>query len=104
MILLIPFGYDELSDVQWQSFTPYITFSVIFVVAGATFGTYLLNPYALSKLKASTVGTFIYLQPVIAALYALAVGADFIDAIKIGAMVLIFTGVYLVSVKRKQKK
>lgn len=104
LILLIPFGYDELSDVQWQSFTPYITFSVIFVVAGATFGTYLLNPYALSKLKASTVGTFIYLQPVIAALYALAVGADFIDAIKIGAMVLIFTGVYLVSVKRKQKK
>ena len=104
LILLIPFGYDELSDVKWQSFTPYITFSVIFVVAGATFGTYLLNPYALSKLKASTVGTFIYLQPVIAALYALAVGADFIDAIKIGAMVLIFTGVYLVSVKRKQKK
>ena len=104
MIILIPFGYTELTEVQWQSFTPYITFSVIFVVVGATFGTYLLNPYALSQLKASTVGIFIYLQPVIAALFALAVGADFIDAIKIGAMVLIFTGVYLVSVKRKQKK
>lgn len=104
LIILIPFGYTELTEVQWQSFTPYITFSVIFVVVGATFGTYLLNPYALSQLKASTVGIFIYLQPVIAALFALAVGADFIDAIKIGAMVLIFTGVYLVSVKRKQKK
>lgn len=104
LIILIPFGYTELTEVQWQSFTPYITFSVIFVVVGATFGTYLLNPYALSQLKASTVGIFIYLQPVIAALFALAVGADFIDAIKIGAMVLIFTGVYLVSVKRKQNK
>lgn len=104
LFMLIPFGYNELGEVQWQSFSPYITFSVIFVVVGATFGTYLLNPYALSQLKASTVGIFIYLQPVIAALYALAVGADFIDAIKIGAMVLIFTGVYLVTMKRKQKK
>ena len=29
---------------------------------------------------------------------------DFIDAIKVGAMILIFTGVYLVTIKRKQKK
>jgi drug/metabolite transporter (DMT)-like permease len=104
LVILIPFGYKDLSEVQWLSFTPYITFSVIFVVAGATFGTYLLNPYALSKLRASTVGIFIYLQPVIATLFALSVGADFIDAIKIGAMILIFTGVYLVTAKRKQKK
>ncbi|MDY2586352.1 DMT family transporter [Winogradskyella aquimaris] len=104
LVILIPFGYKDLSEVQWLTFTPYITFSVIFVVAGATFGTYLLNPYALSKLRASTVGIFIYLQPVIATLFALSVGADFIDAIKIGAMILIFTGVYLVTAKRKQKK
>jgi drug/metabolite transporter (DMT)-like permease len=104
LVILIPFGYKDLSEVQWLSFTPYITFSVIFVVVGATFGTYLLNPYALSKLRASTVGIFIYLQPVIATLFALSVGADFIDAIKIGAMILIFTGVYLVTAKRKQKK
>ena len=104
LVILIPFGYKDLIEVQWLTFTPYITFSVIFVVAGATFGTYLLNPYALSKLRASTVGIFIYLQPVIATLFALSVGADFIDAIKIGAMILIFTGVYLVTAKRKQKK
>ncbi|GAB4154502.1 MAG: DMT family transporter [Winogradskyella sp.] len=104
LVILIPFGYEDLNEVQWQTFTPYITFSVIFVVVGATFGTYLLNPYALSKLKASTVGIFIYLQPVIATLFALSVGADFIDAIKIGAIILIFTGVYLVTTKRKQKR
>ncbi len=102
LILLIPFGYNELEAVQWQTFTPYISFSVLFVVIGATFGTYLLNPYALSKLKASTVGIFIYLQPVIAGLFALAMGADFIDAIKITAMLIIFLGVYLVT--KKQKK
>lgn len=102
LIILIPFGYSELRAVEWQTFTPYISFSVIFVVVGATFGTYLFNPLALNRLKASTVGIFIYLQPVIAGLFALSVGADFIDAIKIGAMLLIFLGVYLVTIKPKK--
>ena len=102
-IILIPFGYNELQSVEWQSFTPYISFSVLFVIIGATFGTYLLNPLALNKLKASTVGTFIYLQPVIAGLFAIIMGADVIDSIKILAMAFIFSGVYLVSIKLKKK-
>jgi len=101
LFLVLPFGYTELSMVKWQSFTPYISFSVIFVVVGATFMTYLLNPWAISKVKASTVGIFIYFQPVIAGLFALASGADFIDALKIGAMLLIFLGVYFVTKKPK---
>ena len=102
LIILTPFGYSELQEVQWHTFTPYTTFSVLFVVIGATFGTYLLNPLALNKLKASTVGIFIYLQPAIAALFALAMGADFIDTIKITAMIIIFLGVYLVIKKPKK--
>lgn len=104
LILITPFGYTELKAVEWQTFTPYISFSVLFVIIGATFGTYLLNPLALSKLKASTVGMFIYLQPVIAGLFALAMGADFIDSVKIAAMLLIFVGVYLVTLKPKKAK
>jgi drug/metabolite transporter (DMT)-like permease len=102
LIILIPFGYDELKVVEWQTFTPYVSFSVLFVIIGATFGTYLLNPLALNKLKASTVGVFIYFQPVIAGLFALAMGVDFIDSVKIGAMFIIFLGVYLVTVKPKK--
>ena len=102
LIILIPFGYNELTEVQWETFTPNITYSVLFVIIGATFGTYLLNPLALNKLKASTVGIFIYLQPVIAGLFALYIGADFIDLLKVSAMVLIFTGVYLVTKKPKK--
>ena len=102
LIILTPFGYSELQEVQWHTFTPYTTFSVLFVVIGATFGTYLLNPLALNKLKASTVGIFIYLQPAIAALFALAMGADFIDTMKITAMIIIFLGVYLVIKKPKK--
>ncbi len=100
--MVLPFGYNELQEVQWQTFTPYVSFSVLFVVIGATFGTYLFNPIALNKLKASTVGVFIYLQPVIAGLFAIIMGADSIDTLKIITMVLIFSGVYLVSLKTKK--
>ena len=97
--MVLPFGYNQLLEVQWETFTPYVSFSVGFVIIGATFATYILNPFALSKLKASTVGVFIYLQPVLAGLFALVMGADVIDTIKIIAMILIFSGVYLVSIK-----
>ncbi|GAA4246509.1 DMT family transporter [Winogradskyella damuponensis] len=101
LIMLIPFGYNDLKAVEWHTFTPNAIWSVLFVIIGATFGTYLFNPLALNKLKASTVGIFIYLQPVIAGLFAISIGADFIDSVKIGAMLLIFLGVFLVSKKPK---
>ncbi|RNC88353.1 MAG: DMT family transporter [Winogradskyella sp.] len=100
--MVIPFGYNQLKEIHWETFTPYVYFSVGFVIIGATFATYILNPYALSKLKASTVGVFIYLQPVIAGLFATVMGADVIDVVKLVAMLLIFSGVYLVSLKPKR--
>ncbi|WP_417882014.1 DMT family transporter [Xanthomarina gelatinilytica] len=100
-ILVLPFGYGEFSTIAWTSFSPYIVFSVLFVVVGATFTTYLLNPIALRHLKASTVSTFLYIQPVIASIFALLMGSDTMNLIKIVAACLIFTGVYLVTKKPK---
>ena len=103
LILIIPFGYNELVATQFSTFTPYITFSVLFVVVGATFGTYLLNPLALRSLKASTVTTFIYIQPVIAGIFAIIMGSDSITPVKLIASALIFAGVYLVTKKNLKK-
>ena len=102
MIMVFPFGYKELQEVDLSSFTPYVYGSIAFVILGATFGTYLLNPLALSKLKASTVGAFIYLQPAIAGIFAIAMGVDVMDTVKLLAMLVIFTGVYLVGKKPKK--
>lgn len=97
LIMVIPFGYTELSSVQWVTFEPYTYFSVGFVILAATFGTYILNPLALRQLKASTVSTFLYLQPVIAGIFAILMGSDTLNTTKLIAAVLIFIGVYLVS-------
>ncbi len=103
ILLVTPLGITEFSEVDWQNFTPYVSFSVIFIVVGATFGTYVLNPLALSRLKASTVGTFIYIQPVLAGIFAMLMGVDSIGIVKISAALLIFAGVYLVSYNQQPK-
>jgi len=104
LIMVTPFGFNELSVVQWGTFEPYTYFSVGFVIIGATFGTYLLNPLALRELKASTVSTFLYLQPVIAGIFAIMMGSDSLNPTKIIAAILIFIGVYLVSKPNKVVK
>ena len=104
LIIVTPISFNEVKAINWVAFTPYISFSVLFTIVGATFTTYLLNPLALRELKATTVGAFLYLQPVIAGIFAIIMGSDSLNIVKITATLLIFGGVYLVSKKTATKK
>lgn len=97
IFFVLPFAWSEFSVVHWSALPRYVVMSIAFVVVFATFATYLLNPWALKYLKASTVSSFLYLQSVIAGIFAFLMGSDHIDFFKVGAMLLIFAGVYLVS-------
>lgn len=99
LILVLPFGFTELVEAKWSAMSTSIYLKAGFVVLFTTCVTYLFNLFALSKLKPTTVSVFIYLQPVIATLYALLVGSDSLNSVKIIATALIFLGVYLVSKK-----
>ena len=98
-LMVLPFGFYELTLVDWISLPAYIWFAIVFVIVFATFGTYILNPLALTNLKATTVSTFLYLQPIFAGIFAILMGSDRLDSIKVSAALLIFIGVYLVSKK-----
>ncbi|WP_369048452.1 DMT family transporter [Tenacibaculum sp. UWU-22] len=97
LCFVIPFGYSEYLDIQWQTIPFSIYLKIGFVILFSSCLTYLFNLFALSKLKPTTVSVFMYMQPVIASLYALWVGSDSLNLIKILATLLIFSGVYLVS-------
>ena len=97
LIFVIPFGYGELTAIVWQEIPTNIYWNIGFILIFTTCITYLFNLYGLSKLKPTTVSVFIYLQPVIATIYALIVGADSLNLVKICATLLIFFGVYLVT-------
>jgi drug/metabolite transporter (DMT)-like permease len=96
-IFVLPFGYSDLRAVQWGTMTNSIVWEVIFVVVATTFFAYLFNTFALKHVSASVVSIYIYLQPLLAALIAVSLGKDELNAVKIISTVLIFVGVYLVS-------
>ncbi|EAQ42911.1 DMT family transporter [Polaribacter sp. MED152] len=102
LIFIIPFGLSEMGDINWIAMPNTIYLKIGFVILFTTCITYLFNLYGLSKLKPTTVSVFIYLQPVIASTYALLVGSDSLNIIKISATLIIFLGVYLVTKQTKK--
>lgn len=97
----LPVGWNEFAAVDWGGLNWNQIWGLTFVVVGTTFMTYLLNVFALKELSPSTIGAFIYLQPVLATVFAIIAGADTLNTLRVGAAALIFTGVYLSSRKRK---
>ena len=103
LLIVIPFGFGELKEINWAAMPTKIYFQAGFIVVFTTFFTYLFNLFALTKLKPTTLSIFIYLQPVIATIYALLTNKDTLNVVKILATVLIFTGVYIVTTANKPK-
>jgi drug/metabolite transporter (DMT)-like permease len=103
-IVVLPFGFTDVQAVEWAEISTKIWSEIAFVVFGTSFLAYMFNIYALKRLRASTVGFYIYLQPVLATVVALMLGSDNLDPIKIIAASIIFIGVYLVGRKPKPAK
>jgi drug/metabolite transporter (DMT)-like permease len=102
LFMVIPFSYKELGEVDWQNIPGFAIQKIAFIVVFTTFLTYMFNLLAIRQLKPTTLSIFIYLQPVFATIYALMVGSDELNNIKLAASVLIFIGVYLVTRKPKE--
>ena len=102
-IVVLPFGFTDVQAVEWSEISTKIWGEIAFVVFGTSFLAYMFNIYALKRLRASTVGFYIYLQPVLATVVALMLGSDNLDPIKIIASSIIFIGVYLVGRKPKMQ-
>jgi drug/metabolite transporter (DMT)-like permease len=100
-LMVLPFGWSEFEVISWEVFPADIWWKVVFVVVFSTFLTYLLNLISMRELKPTTVAVFIYLQPLFATLFAISLGKDDLGWVKIGAAVLIFIGVYLVTQQKK---
>jgi drug/metabolite transporter (DMT)-like permease len=103
VIINLPFTLKEFIQVEWSSLPIEAILGMSFVVVGTTFLTYLLNVYALRQLSASTISAFVYLQPLIAIIYAVSTGADSLNLLKIVAALLVFAGVYMVTRKPRPK-
>lgn len=99
-LMVIPFGLAEYQQIQWKQLPITILWEIGFVVVFTTFFTYLFNLVSMRELKPTTVAVFIYLQPLFATVFAMALGKDQLTWVKVAAAVLIFGGVFLVTKKK----
>jgi drug/metabolite transporter (DMT)-like permease len=100
-LINIPIGFSQFSEVGWLALEFLDIWKLTFVVIGTTVLTYLFNIYALKQLSPAVIGVFMYLQPLLAVAFAIIVGADSLSTIRILAAILIFTGVFLATRKKK---
>ncbi len=99
--MVLPFGWNEFMAVNWGSFGPVEFTCLGLIVIGGTFLAYLFNVFGIKILGASIAGTYIYSQPVFAAIIAMIFLHEKLELYKILAAVFIFTGVYLSNKKIK---
>jgi drug/metabolite transporter (DMT)-like permease len=103
-IMFFPVGFNEFKHVQWHAMGSFVFLTLGYIIFVTTFLTYLLINYSLKFLRSTTVSIYIYIQPVISAIFAVLIGMDKFTILNITASSLVFTGVYLVSRDGREKK
>lgn len=98
--LVLPFGLNQALEIDFAHLPPLIWLCIGFITVGSTFLTYVLNAYALKHASSSLVGSYIYLQPVLATLIAVVSGKDMLTTEKLLSIAIVFTGVYLASFRK----
>ena len=99
-LLILPFSWSDVQRINWEQ----ALFSQIMALAAlvffGTFLTYSFTTYGLKHLGAGITGSYIYTQPVFAAIIAALFLQEQFSIEKVVAASLIFSGVYLVSRKK----
>ena len=102
--LVLPFGISDAINFDWQSLTFKIICFILFIVVFITFVAYLFNTLALKELSPSVVSAYIYLQPLLTALITIFIFKnDTLTWEKSTSALMIFIGVYLVSMEKKEE-
>jgi drug/metabolite transporter (DMT)-like permease len=104
VIFITPFGIIQGLEFEISTASTSTLLNIGYVILFATFGTYMLNIIAIRTLKPSVVAVFVYLQPLLATLIAIGLGKDMITWQKAVAGLLIFTGVFLTGLKKKNNR
>jgi drug/metabolite transporter (DMT)-like permease len=86
--------------MDWSAIPLNAYLGIGFVVVFATYLGYLLLAFGLRRLSPTIVSTYTYLNPVIAAYLATLLGQDHISLVMVISALLIFAGVFVVSIQK----
>lgn len=96
-IVVLPFSYNELSGLNWQSLPMRVWAETAFVVFAATYLAYILMMKGQKTLRPTIVSMYNYVQPIVACIVSVATGLGVFGWGQAFAVVLVFGGVWLVT-------
>lgn len=101
-VCTLPFSYRDLIATQWHELGLQVFGAIGFIVVCATFMCYMLVVVGQKYLRPTVAGMYNYIQPLIACVVSVCLGMDSFNVMKSLAVVMIFGGVYLVSVSKSK--
>lgn len=97
LLYVLPIGGPELIKAKWSMMDLKAYISVVYVVVAVTIMAYFLNSWGIQRSNSALVGTYVYLQPLLATVIAIVLGQDVLTIEKTIFAALIVAGVYLVN-------
>lgn len=101
-ICVIPFSAGDLMQTVWSHLSWTEIMGLTYIVVCATFLSYMFIVVGQKILRPTVAGMYNYVQPLVACIVAVIGGMDTFNWIKAVAIVLIFSGVYLVTASRSR--
>ena len=95
-LFILPFILPHITQINWTAMSTRTATELVYIVAGATFFTFLLVVWAQRRLLPTTVSVYNYVQPFVAVVASMAMGLAAPQWMHAIAAALIFTGVWLV--------
>lgn len=96
-IMILPFVAPHIVQIDWKAMSPRTASEIVYIVAAATFFTFLLVVWAQRRLLPTTVSAYNYVQPFVAVVASVVMGLAVPQWMHLIAGALIFTGVWLVT-------
>jgi len=100
----LPSSVHWLAATDWAAITGMEWGGIAYVVVCGTFLAYVCIMIGQKQLRPTLVGMYNYVQPIVATITGIALGLDRFTPLKGLAIVLIFSGVWLVTVSKAAKQ
>ena len=96
-LFILPFTLPHIVQIDWPALSARTAMELVYIVAAATFFTFLLVVYAQRRLLPTTVSVYNYVQPFVTVIASLMMGLATFQWAHAVSAALVFTGVWLVT-------
>ncbi|MDE6085937.1 MAG: DMT family transporter [Muribaculaceae bacterium] len=102
-IVAVPGTVKWLAETDWSAISGAVWSGIAYVVVCGTFIAYICIMIGQKRLRPTVVGMYNYVQPIVATIVGIILGLDHFTMLKMLAIILIFSGVWLVTISKARQ-